>query len=53
MPPSPIQAVTNFSALLSTATIFEMNVESYRARKARERKRATGKSAASDNQSGT
>ena len=40
--------------LVHHATIFEMNVESYRARKALERKRAEKKAlAASDNQDGS
>ncbi len=38
--------------LVHHATIFEMNVESYRARKARERERAAAKSSPSDNQDG-
>ncbi|NWG23934.1 MAG: ATP-binding protein [Pseudorhodoplanes sp.] len=48
----PDKAITlaAIDRLVHHATIFEMNVESYRARKARERKRATGKSKASDNQ---
>lgn len=51
--PDPAMTLAAVDRLVHHATIFEMNVESYRARKARERKRATGKSAASDNQSGT
>jgi DNA replication protein DnaC len=48
--PDKAMTLAAIDRLVHHATIFEMNVESYRARKARERKRATGKSKASDNQ---
>jgi len=50
--PDKAMTLAAIDRLVHHATIFEMNVESYRARKARERKRASGKSAASDNQDG-
>ena len=48
--PDKAMTLAAIDRLVHHATIVEMNVESYRARKARERKRAAGKSAASDNQ---
>ena len=48
--PDKAMTLAAIDRLVHHATIFEMNVESYRARKARERKRAAGKLAASDNQ---
>ena len=51
--PDKAMTLAAIDRLVHHATIFEMNVESYRARKARERRRTTAKSAASGNQSGT
>jgi DNA replication protein DnaC len=50
--PDKAMTLAAIDRLVHHATILEMNVESYRARKARERKRAAGKSATSDNQHG-
>ena len=49
--PDKAMTLAAIDRLVHHATIFEMNVESYRARKARERKRGSGKPP-SDNQSG-
>jgi DNA replication protein DnaC len=50
--PDKAMTLAAIDRLVHHATIFEMNVESYRARKARERKRTAGKSAVSDNKNG-
>jgi DNA replication protein DnaC len=50
--PDKAMTLAAIDRLVHHATIFEMNVESYRARKARERKRAAAKSSQSDNQDG-
>ena len=50
--PDKAMTLAAIDRLVHHATIFEMNVESYRARKARERKRSGGKPPSSDNQSG-
>ena len=51
--PDKAMTLAAIDRLVHHATIFEMNVESYRARKARERKRAAGKPSSSDNQDGS
>ena len=48
--PDKAMTLAAIDRLVHHATIFEMNVESYRARKARERKRGTGKPPPGDNQ---
>jgi DNA replication protein DnaC len=48
--PDKAMTLAAIDRLVHHATIFEMNVESYRVRKARERKRLAGRSAGSDNQ---
>ena len=50
--PDKAMTLAAIDRLVHHATIFEMNVESYRARKARERKRSGGKPPSSDNQDG-
>jgi len=48
--PDKAMTLAAIDRLVHHATIFEMNVESYRARKARERRRSGGKPPPSDNQ---
>jgi DNA replication protein DnaC len=48
--PDKAMTLAAIDRLVHHATIFEMNVESYRVRKARERKRMGGRSVGSDNQ---